>query len=63
MDKYKEVEETRNIIDYASMSLEHGDEVSNSLLLVLGNTLRDPGNVPDFLRYVSPSSRIREILK
>lgn len=29
--------------------LEHGDEVSYSLLLVLSNALRDPGDISDFL--------------
>ena len=31
------------------LRLEDGDEVSNSLLLVLGNAFRDPGHVADFL--------------
>lgn len=32
--------------------LEHGDEVSNSLLLTLGNTFRDPSDIADFLQQV-----------
>jgi hypothetical protein len=31
------------------LHLEDGDEVSDSLLLVLGNALRNPSNVADFL--------------
>ena len=34
-------------------SLKDGNEVSDPLLLILCNTLRDPGNIPDFLRIVS----------
>lgn len=34
-------------------SLENGDEVPNSLLLVLSNAFRDPGHVSDFLIHVN----------
>jgi len=32
-----------------SLRLEDRDEVSDSLLLVLGNTFRDPGHIANFL--------------